>query len=398
MTEFLLDVIPRGKKLASVDIQPDLFRADATPPEGAPPSLLIPVPMAAKSGLTKTQQTFNRLVRQIESLQRDIERATVDWNGWLELYARQIHPLEVRMCASRKALLRLVIPFLEKGQKLSPRQRKTLKELVVGEFEDILDTEGELRDEDLQRVYDELTQSDSPEPEDNRFEAMRRGMEDFMQKAGVEVDLSELHPGMSADEVNAKLGELASHLKDAGAYLPWKKTKRELAREKRERELEALRAKDIGTLYRQLAKLLHPDLEQDPVRRGEKEAAMKELTTAYKANDLHALLRMEIQFITREQADATRLSDEKLSLYISVLKEQVASLKESLLTVGHHPRYSPLHRYLSPFDPRPRFEGAQTRCRLRATLQSIESFLTRLRGPNARDELLAILRASARRW
>ena len=398
MAKFLLDVIPRCGKLASVEFQPDLFRNDGTPPEAAPRSLLIPVPTAAHSGLTKTQQTFNRLVRQIESLRREIERATVDWNGWLEVYARQIHPLEVRICASRKALLRLAIPFLEKGQKLRPRQRETLRELVVGEFEEILDTEGELRDEDLQRVYDDLTQSDAPEPEADRFEAMRQGLEDFIQKAGVDVDLSEMYPGMSAEELNAKLGEIADHLKDAGPSTPRKKTKRELAREKREREIEELRAKDIGTLYRQLAKLLHPDLEQDPVRRGEKEAAMKELTTAYKANDLHALLRMEIQFITREQADAARLSDEKLSLYISVLKEQVASLKDSLLSVGNHPRYSPLHRYLSPFDPRPRFEGAQTRSRLRATLQSVESFLTHLRVPNALDELRAVLRASERAW
>lgn len=194
MAEFLFDVIPRGKKLTSVEIQPDLFRADATPPEGAPPRLLIPVPTEAQSRLTKPQQTFNRLVRQIESLRRDIERATVDWNGWLEVNARHIHPLEVRICASRKAMLRLLIPFLEKGQKLRPRQRETLKELVVGEFETILDTEPDLRDEDLQRVYDDLTQSDAPEPEDDRFEAMRQGMEDFMQKAGVDVDLSELDP------------------------------------------------------------------------------------------------------------------------------------------------------------------------------------------------------------
>lgn len=61
-----------------MESQPDRFRSDPPPaPVTEAPSLLIPVPAQAKTGLSRLQQTFNRLVRQIESLERDIERGTV---------------------------------------------------------------------------------------------------------------------------------------------------------------------------------------------------------------------------------------------------------------------------------------------------------------------------------
>lgn len=375
-----------------MDSQPDLFRSTPPPaPKTEAPSLLIPVPARAKTGLSRLQQTFNRLVRQVETLERDIERATGEWNHWLEYYATRLHPLESQIAKARKDVVRLLLLFLGKHQKLTPAQRRDLRAILRDQLQAILDADGEWSDDDLERAYHDLASSAPPDLRDVLFAAMRDELASFVQQAGLDVDLSDLHSRMSSADVYRKLGEIADQLEDATPPQPRKQNARQIAREQREREAEELRAKHLGTLYRQLAKLLHPDLEQDPARRQEKEAAMKELTTAYRANDLHALLRMEIQFISREQADAARLSDRKLSLYVSVLREQVASLKETLHSLGHHPRYSPLRRYLSPFEARPHFNGPATLQRLRVILLTLEASLARLRGPDARAEVVSVI-------
>jgi DnaJ-class molecular chaperone len=60
--------------------------------------------------------------------------------------------------------------------------------------------------------------------------------------------------------------------------------------EHRENKKAAHEHADINALYRELAKLLHPDLEQDEAVRHEKEQLMKELVQARNNRDLHALL------------------------------------------------------------------------------------------------------------
>jgi len=65
----------------------------------------------------------------------------------------------------------------------------------------------------------------------------------------------------------------------------------------------------------------HPDLEQDAERRRQKETVMQELTAAYRNHDLHTLLRLELEWIRREECDLDRMTEEKLAIYNSVFKE-----------------------------------------------------------------------------
>ena len=78
---------------------------------------------------------------------------------------------------------------------------------------------------------------------------------------------------------------------------------------------------------------------------------MKRLNAAHAARDLHAMLKMEIEWITQEGTDASRLSDEKLAVYNSVLEEQVdfgiTSLPATASELAAHPttvrvRYAPI--------------------------------------------------------
>ena len=60
-----------------------------------------------------------------------------------------------------------------------------------------------------------------------------------------------------------------------------------MEKEERTRQAEQLRNKSITSIYKQLAKVLHPDLEPDAERKQAKGTLMQELTAAYRNNDLH---------------------------------------------------------------------------------------------------------------
>jgi hypothetical protein len=69
---------------------------------------------------------------------------------------------------------------------------------------------------------------------------------------------------------------------------------------------------------------------------------MQELTEAYRQNDLHTLLRLEMQWIENEGGDIERLTEEKLGVYNQVLREQVKALEKRLHDLMFHPRYRPI--------------------------------------------------------
>lgn len=57
---------------------------------------------------------------------------------------------------------------------------------------------------------------------------------------------------------------------------------------------------------------------------------MQELTVAYRQNDLHTLLRLEMQWIENEGGDIDRLTEEELGVYNEVLQGQVQGLEQRL--------------------------------------------------------------------
>ena len=106
-----------------------------------------------------------------------------------------------------------------------------------------------------------------------------------------------------------------------------------------EREIKEARQKNITTIYRQLAKILHPDLEQEEERRTEKEGFMKELTEAYESNNLHKLLLLELKWIHGESGHLERLTEEKLKAYIEILQQQAKEIESRKNQILHQPRY-----------------------------------------------------------
>lgn len=152
--------------------------------------------------------------------------------------------------------------------------------------------------------------------------------------------------------------------------------------EKLRQELEQTnkaRTKNISSIYRQLAKAFHPDLEQDEELKLEKEHLMKELTAAYEKNDLHTLLRLEIFWIKKEENNPDKLSDDKLKIYNEALKEQVQELEDEIDVLSEHPRYEPLQKFAMFPHQLATVNVERERQQIEDTLEDITASLTTLK-------------------
>jgi hypothetical protein len=350
--------------------------------------------------LSKAQRAFNRLVTKVEELRARLDREIHRLDKVLAYYGKYIHPRLQRQTALRKELIRALVPFLDGNRLKGKSERKTLRMLIGEQINEIAGEEGTLTDKDLQVVFKQVHGVDFGQVEQEEMEEMRSVMEEMFGELGIGIDLSDLRPEMSDEELASKAAEMADRIQqkaeeEEGAFRPPgnRKTKRQLEKEERTRQAEQLRNKSIASVYKQLAKVLHPDLEPDAGRKQAKGTLMQELTAAYRNNDLHTLLRLELEWIHREEGDVERLTEEKLSIYNQVLKEQVFELERELAELPYHPRYQPIVVPAGPFGIRLRMEDPAEMRGLDGTIASMEASIARIRNSDPLDEVRDVIKA-----
>jgi hypothetical protein len=228
---------------------------------------------------------------------------------------------------------------------------------------------------------------------------MRSAMESMFSDFGVEIDLSDLKPNMSPDEMASKSAEIAERIQrkaqeaqDESSRSERSKSKRQLQQEERMRQVEEARKKTIASIYKQLAKALHPDLELDEARRQRKVLLMQELTLAYRNNDLHTLLRLELEWIQREEGDLERLTEDKLAIYNQVLNGQAFELEREIAALPLHPRYQRIVAVDDLFDIQIRTDGPAEAARLGRIIPLMEASIMRLKSGDALKEVYAVIR------
>jgi hypothetical protein len=350
--------------------------------------------------LSKAQRAFNRLVTKVEELRARLDREIHRLDKVLAYYGEHIHPRMQRQMALRKELIRALAPFLDGNRLKQKSERKTLRMVIAEQINEIAGKEGTLTDEDLQAVFKQVHGVDFGQVEQEEMAEMRSVMEEMFGEIGIGIDLSDLRPDMSDEELASKAAEMAERIQqkaeeEEGAFRPPnnRKTKRQLEKEERTRQAEQLRNKSIASVYKQLAKVLHPDLEPDAGRKQAKGTLMQELTAAYRDNDLHTLLRLEMEWIRREEGDVERLTEEKLSIYNQVLREQVFELERELAELPYHPRYQHIVAPAGPFGIRLRTEDPAEMRWLDGTIASMEASIARMRNGDPLDEVRDVIKA-----
>jgi len=382
--------------MAMASEQIRLFEDSVGRQEPEPAGLMLVPPRGRP--LTKAQQTFNRLVERIEALRLKIGSETRRLDDALAYYGEHLHPRLRRQAELRKGLVRALAAFLDDKRLKAKSARSTLRQVVANQLQGIFFEEGSLSDADLRALFERVHGRGFEEFEREEFEDARQQMESVFSDLGIEIDLSDIKPGMREETLAAKAAEMADRFRRSEEEWqtcshPRRKTQRQREKEERQRQAEELRKKTVATIYKQLARALHPDLEPDAARRGQKEVLMQELTVAYRNNDMHTLLRLEMEWIQREEGDIERLTDEKLAIYNQTLKEQVQNLERELHELPHHPRYQPIAVPDGPFGSIIRTNGLAEARALDKVNASMEASIRDLHSRDGLETLKAILRS-----
>lgn len=337
--------------------QGNLFSSTPDPQTAATSLRLVPSPGRS---LTLAQRTFNRLVEQVEKLREKLERETRRLDASLKYHAEHLHPRLQRVSALRKDLIRGLAPFLD-DRKLSKSQREALRLLIAEQLELTALDGGAIDEDDLRRIFRKVHGVRFEDIARDEIDRARSEMESMLADLGVEVDLSDLSVDTTQEEVAARMARIAAQVRERARELPNEeerpRSRKQRQREERARQAEEARKKSIATIYKQLARVLHPDLEPDPERRERKLAFMQELTAAYWSNDLHTLLRLELTWIELEERNVDRLTEAKLAIYNQVLREQVADLKDEIDNLKYDPRYEAIVVPDGPFGTRVMHDG-----------------------------------------
>lgn len=310
-----------------------------------PSATALTIVRGAEKPLSKAQQEFNRLTARIEKLRKDFDRKQKQFDEALELYGKEVVPMNEKTARQSWELVQLLFPVYQSG-KLPKTLQPYLKDMLQDYLDDVLQNiPGEPSaavKEMFRHIFDERYETARKREEDQ----MKAEMEGMFKMWGVEVNMTdaELNEETMAERMSAVQEKIQQKMADEKtrwekAQKTGRKTARQIEKEQARAAAEALKQKSISTIYRQLAKLLHPDLEQNETRRAEKEALMQEVTRAYEGRDLHALLLLELKWIHQEQNHLDTLADEKLNLYLQVLREQARNLEAEKNQLIHHPRY-----------------------------------------------------------
>ena len=324
-------------------LEPLLFDPEDLPRKPIDGSLTIRPP--AKRPLSKEERAFNRAVARVQALRAKLDEEKRRLDRALMFEAIELRPRVERVTALRTELVRGFAPFLD-DRRLKPAQKNTLRTILKEQLDEIV---GHVRcpDADLTVLFERLHGVGYAKAVQGELDEARSSMAAMFDELGVDVDVPELHPDMTEEDVAAAAARLADAMRRAEERrateaTSLRKTQRERDHEERVRRDKQLRKDNIGTVYKRLVKVLHPDIEPDPIEREKKSRAMQDVTAAYARADLHAMLCLELKWIEGAGCDAARLGAYKLRAHAELLKEQASELEAECYQLRFHPRYAPL--------------------------------------------------------
>ena len=313
----------------------------------------------AEGVLSPAQIEFNRVMKKLEDERAKHQRKQKQLDELMAVLIRDIMPMLENLNRANRDLVFHVANAMH-GIKLSKKRISSLKDLVEELADELLSDPCGISEEDVCEIQKVVEQLHPPEDQAlldaeaaEEFDFMRSMLESVAKNAGLDLDLSDLDPNMNPADLERQMEERfraaaeANHSRKQSR--PRKQTKAQKEKAAMQAEIEEAKKRDIKSLYKQLAKALHPDLETDASLKDHKEVWMKRLTSAYAEGNLRELLQIEMEWLGEEAGNLASAGDEKLKVYCAVLKEQIADMKLRTNSLIREPQYGPLRRFVHPF-------------------------------------------------
>jgi hypothetical protein len=310
-------------------------------------NLKLVISTSKNKKLSKEQIVFNKFSKKIEDLRKRLVTDELKFNKLVNYFSSKVLPLQVahsnELINFSKALF-----AIHTNEKLSKSNKEKLKKLILSNLEEAF--QHVIPTDEVKAIYDAFSPISFDEEQEEQLFFMKEMMEDmFKSSFGMDVDFSDMN--MNEEDIAKKMAELKEQHENQqreqqNKEQNRKKTKKEIELELQQKQTIELQKKNIRGVYMSLAKILHPDLETDEKLKLEKQELMKKVTVAYQEKDLHTLLKLEIEIIHQQSKNLDHLTDEKLRILNSALREQVMELEDELEMMEEHPRYQNIIDYI----------------------------------------------------
>jgi hypothetical protein len=277
------------------------------PNSAHPERIIVPVLTTEQPAGTLAQQAFRQAILDVENLRERLRDLRAEQAEARRRYWQQVGPSATAVVAARHALY----APLEEALLLSYFSRleeEQITGVILGNAHNLENRFGE----------DEAAIIRKYAPAGHRPAPARTAAERKEPEGSA--------PGFILDP------SLPPHEQAAQAARARRKTKaqrqQETAAQADQKQLET----NAKTIYRQLARTHHPDLERDPEKQAAKTAQMQRITEAYEADDLYTLLQL-----LAESGPTDADTDDVLARYTRALLQQQTQLKQEMNELKYGP-------------------------------------------------------------
>ena len=287
-----------------------------------PQSKVVRIPRR-EAGLSSQQKAFNRQIKQIERLRRQLAAWESASSAYRDKYSRELAPRLTRRIDLMAELVQRLDRAMAK-EALTPAQERKLTARLVELAAAVL---SERDDATIKSIYNEHNPVDYDSEAAAHAEEVKSFLEDMF-----DLDLGEAEEHDSIDGLfeRARAQFREKHAQsDAEARTRRRETKTAQRRSREEDDAKRV-SQSIREVYRKLVSELHPDRETDPEERARKTALMQRINQAYAKRNLLELLELQLELEHISEHYVAGLDPERLRHFNLVLKEQIAELKHEL--------------------------------------------------------------------
>ncbi|MBC7775939.1 MAG: hypothetical protein H7246_10935 [Phycisphaerae bacterium] len=294
-----------------------------------------------KKLLSPQQKEFNRLTKKIAQTREQIQSLSGLGQRISKRAALEMRPLIEKHQGHRADTVRL-LDRMFRHHKFNKTETKKLRHII-------LEMSYELADagfEDLKEIYNFHSPDGDFDTANAEAEDMTAAMMKDMASQMYDIDFDEDADLDTPEKLQAYIAEKmaereaeaerrANETKSRRAEKPKSaqqlkaEAKRAAQEEKRKQEEKKI-SQTVREVYMDLVKAFHPDREPDAEEKIRKTAILQRVTAAYEANDLLALLQLQLELERIDGDHLDTLADDKLRYFNKSLLSQLAELNEEL--------------------------------------------------------------------
>ena len=274
---------------------------------------------------SKLQTRYEKLLKDIEDNQAARKNLEEGMQMVVPRIQKEIRPLlSERDVVVKKRLIRLDELADELG--IGKYNREWFDDYMAEQTGEMLNRVG-FGDEELKKLFEKYA-GESLLPDE---EALAPMVQQFRDEFGIEVDLKEMvDRGVDnflnehGEEIRKRMFEKqeAKEAEEMNNFDP-------AAKKKVSKQQQAL-MQDAKAIYLRLVKKYHPDRETNEAAKAQKTELIQRVTNAYQENDFLTLLKLQIEYLEEEEADASFLAEDMLKRYNKILQKQLNEIKQEI--------------------------------------------------------------------